>query len=67
MNANKLLPMIGAGIMTALIQGCGKQQEMANPVCAELATITNPAKKAELVKKCPELGGEFKQSPKQSY
>ena len=67
MNAMGSLFMIGACIVIAAITGCSKQPEIASSECAELGTTTSPSQRAELVKKCPRSGPDFKPSPRQSY
>lgn len=67
MNMKRLLLMILAGTMAALLVGCDKTPELASPTCADLDKITDPAKQAELLKICPRSGPAFKPSEKKSW
>ena len=63
-----LFVMVAATVLTI---GCSKRPdekaEIASPTCADMDKITDPAQKAELLKKCPRSGPEFKASPKKEY
>lgn len=69
MNANRLLTFVVAATLSASIAGCGKESApvAASSTCAELDKVTDPAQRAELLKKCPRSGPEFKASPKKDY
>lgn len=69
MIANRLLTFVAAATVAAFLAGCGKEPEpvAASPTCAELDKVTDPAQRAELLKKCPRSGPEFKASPKKEY
>lgn len=66
---NLVLLCVFAGPIVALA-GCGKSNEtaqVASPTCADLQSITDPAKRAELDAKCPRNGASFVASPAKSY
>ena len=69
MNANRLLTFVVAATLAASIAGCGNEPApvAASPTCAELDKVSDPAERAELLKKCPRSGPEFKVSPKKDY
>lgn len=72
MNKQRLVMLMVAATFAAFLTACEKTQEMktqevASPACVELEKTTDPAKKAELLKKCPRSGPEFKPSPKIEY
>lgn len=67
MNTQRLLALLLAATLAAFLAGCGKAPEVASPTCADLDKVTDPAQKAELLKKCPRSGPEFKASPKKEY
>lgn len=67
MSAKRLLSLFVAATIAALIAGCGKTPDVASPTCADLDKITDPAKKAELLKKCPRSGPAFKPSEKKEW
>lgn len=50
--------LISAGLVVA----CKGEPEVASPVCAEYFKATDPQQKAELAKKCPRSGPDFKPS-----
>ncbi len=51
-------------VIVSLLGGCSKSPEIASPSCAQLEKATDPAIRAELMKKCPRGGSGFKPSPK---
>lgn len=67
MKAKRFLALITPAILAVVMGGCGKEPEMASPTCADLDKITDLAQRAELLKKCPRTGPEFKPSPKKEY
>ncbi len=74
MRTQRLTALILAAAFAAVLVGCNKTPEpqVASPDCAPLASMTeaqkaDPAFQAELLKKCPRSGPEFKPSPKKSY
>lgn len=67
MIAKRILALVVPAILAALVGGCGKDPETASPTCADLDKITDTAQRAELLKKCPRSGPEFKPSPKKEH
>lgn len=67
MNKQRFVVLMVAATFAAFLAGCGKAPEVASPTCADLDKVTDPAQKAELLKKCPRSGPEFKASPKKEY
>lgn len=67
MNKQRLVMLMVVVALAAFLTGCGKTQEIASPTCAELEKVSDQKQKAELLKKCPRLGPEFKASPKIGY
>ncbi|WP_366918949.1 entry exclusion lipoprotein TrbK [Burkholderia aenigmatica] len=62
---------LSALAMLALF-GCSKSDQstsatIASPTCADLPSISDPAQRAELQKKCPRSGAAFQPSPAKSY
>lgn len=67
-NTQRVLASVMSVAFATVIVGCSKSPDVvASPACADLAKVTDPAQKAELLKKCPRAGGEFKASPKKDY
>lgn len=62
-----LMLVVAAGLNV----GCSKKTDEiyqgASPICADLDKITDPAEKAELLKKCPRGGPGFKPSDKKEW
>lgn len=54
-------------LATLLLCACKDDRSVSSPACAELQKETDPAKKAELLKKCPRGAGEFKPSPVRNW
>lgn len=52
---------------TAMAAGCHEEPAVASPACVELEKTTNPARRAELLKRCPRVGPEFKRSPVKNW
>lgn len=50
-----------------LLAGCKEKAAVASPACADLAKTTDPARKAELLKKCPRSGPVFTPSEKKEW
>ncbi|MBI3407666.1 MAG: entry exclusion lipoprotein TrbK [Planctomycetes bacterium] len=68
MRTQRFIALILAAALAAGLAGCGKEQPaVASPTCADLDKATDPAQRAELLKKCPRSGPEFKASPKKDY
>mgnify|MGYP003384639388 CR=1 FL=1 len=67
MRTQRLLALLVAATIAAFLAGCGKAPEVASPSCVDADKVTDPAQKAELLKKCPNLGPAFKPSPKKAY
>ena len=68
MRTQQLAALLLAATLAASLAGCGKEAPaVASPTCADVDKVTDPAQKAELLKKCPRSGPEFKPSPKKSY
>ena len=68
MRTQQLAALLLAATLAAGLAGCGKEAPaVASPTCADADKVTDPAQKAELLKKCPRSGPEFKPSPKKSY
>jgi entry exclusion lipoprotein TrbK len=68
MRTQRLIALALAAVLAAGLAGCGKEQPaVASPTCADLDKVTDPAQRAELLKKCPRSGPEFKPSPKKDY
>lgn len=59
--------MVVATAVAALMIGCGEQPQATNIVCADFEKTTDPAKKEELLKKCPRIGPAFKPSDKKVW
>lgn len=67
MNTQRVLASVVSAILATVLVGCSKSPDVvASPVCADLTKVTDPAQKAELLRKCPRAG-EFKASPKKDY
>lgn len=67
MSAKRVLPFILAATFAAFVAGCGKAPDVASPICSDLDKVTDPVQKAELAKKCPRSGSEFKPSAKKEW
>lgn len=67
MSTKRFVSLILAATVMAVIGGCGKTPEVASPDCAELDKTIDPAKRTELLKKCPRSGPAFRPSPIKSY
>jgi entry exclusion lipoprotein TrbK len=72
MQTKKCWVFIAAAVLAVVFPGCSKQPEpaipaVASPTCADLDKITDPAQHAELLKKCPRSGTQFKPSQKKEY
>lgn len=68
MSAKRLLSLLAATTIAALIAGCGKTpSDVASPTCADLDKITDPVQQAELLKKCPRSGPAFKPSEEKKW
>jgi len=68
MRTQRLIALALAATLAAGLAGCGKEAPaVASPICADLDKVTDPAQRAELLKKCPRSGPEFKPSPKKDY
>ncbi|WP_426116087.1 entry exclusion lipoprotein TrbK [Massilia sp. PWRC2] len=52
---------------SALLAACKDKAAVASPVCADLARTSDPARRAELLKKCPRSGPVFKPSEKKQW
>lgn len=64
MNPKNFLRISTAVLVASLLGGCFKEAE---PPCASLEKITDPATKAELEKRCPRGGPAFKPTPPKEY
>lgn len=49
----------------ALFVGC--KDNVASPACADLGKVTDPVVKADLLKKCPRSGPDFKPSEEKKW
>ena len=49
-------------VATVLVAGCREKPALASPACAELGRTTDTEKRADLLKKCPRGGPDFKPS-----
>lgn len=68
MRTQRFIALALAAALAASLAGCGKEPPaVASPTCADLDKVTDPAQRAELLKKCPRSGPEFKPSPKKDY
>jgi entry exclusion lipoprotein TrbK len=72
MHTKKLLSCLATAVLAAVLPGCSKQPEaaipaLASPTCADLDKVTDAAQQAELLKKCPRSGTQFKPSQKKEY
>jgi entry exclusion lipoprotein TrbK len=50
-----------------LFAGCDVRKAAESPDCTDLTKITDPARKAELAKRCPRGGPVFKPSEKKQW
>jgi entry exclusion lipoprotein TrbK len=53
--------------LCVMFAGCDGRTAAVSTACAKLANATDPARKAELVKKCPRGGPVFKPSEKKQW
>lgn len=51
----------------AFLVGCNERPVIASPSCADIEKITDPAKKSELLKRCPRSGPAFKPSEEKNW
>ena len=51
----------------ASLVGCKDKPAVASPACADLEKVTDPAQKAELLKKCPRSGPACKPSEEKKW
>jgi entry exclusion lipoprotein TrbK len=54
--------LVLAALVPALLTGCNEKPAVAGETCADLNKITDAAARAELLKKCPRSGPDFKPS-----
>jgi len=54
-------------VAAAIVVACKDKLAVASPACADLAGISDPAQKAELIKRCPRNGPDFKPSPVKNW
>lgn len=66
-NAKIRLATVATLTALAIISGCHDKPVVASPACVELETTTDPAKRADLIKKCPRGGPNFKPSEPKSW
>jgi entry exclusion lipoprotein TrbK len=64
-NISAVFAVLLAATMT--VSGCREKPAVASPSCAELEKISDPAQRAELLKKCPRGGPDFKPSPEKNW
>jgi entry exclusion lipoprotein TrbK len=62
-----LMLVVAAGLNTGCSKKADEIYQEASPICADLDKITDPTKKAELLKKCPRGGPGFKPSDKKEW
>ena len=70
MNRKQIVSLVLGLLMITSLPGCAeddKGQEIASPACADLDDVTDEAQRAELLKKCPRKGPDFKPSPKREW
>lgn len=53
--------------LLAAFSGCSNRDEVPNPPCEDLNKDLTPAARADLEKRCPRSGPEFKPSPKKEW
>lgn len=54
-------------VAAAIVAACKDKPAVASPACADLAGVSDPAQKAELIKRCPRSGPDFKPSPVKNW
>jgi entry exclusion lipoprotein TrbK len=54
-------------VAAVLVAACKDKPAVASPACADIAGISDPAQKAELIKRCPRNGPDFKPSPVKNW
>lgn len=54
-------------IVATALAGCRGEPAVSSPACADLQKTTDPAEKAEILKKCPRGDSEFKPSPVKNW
>lgn len=64
MNSKIRMAALLIGSLLSILTACQEKTEIASPACAELEKATDPAVRAELLKRCSRGGLGFKPSPK---
>jgi len=53
--------------LITVFTGCSNRDEVASPACEDLKKDLAPAVRADLEKRCPRSGPDFKPSPKKEW
>ena len=67
MKIAKLTVIAVMAIIPVLISGCSRQVDVASPPCEDLKKNIDPAIRADLEKRCPRSGPDFKPSSGQAW
>jgi len=65
MKAKHILAL--ASLLPVLLTGCNDKPAVASPACADLEKTTDPAARAELLKRCPRVGPAYKPSQPKNW